>query len=74
MATSLRHHTPPGPLSHAQHTLPRLRALELSGVHLEQEESGDEAELPGIARVHGAVPALGPDGIQLGVARDGAEG
>lgn len=73
MAPSLRHHTPPRPLSHAQHTVPRLRALELSGLHMEQEEPGDAVELPGLARLYGAVPALGSHGVQLGLARDGAE-
>lgn len=41
---------------------------------MEQEESGDEVELSGPAGVYGAVSALGFDGVQLGVAWDGAEG
>ena len=63
MAARLRHHPPTGPFAHAQHTLPRVRALEFAGVHMEQEESGDEVEFSGIARFHGAVPALGVDGV-----------
>ncbi len=41
---------------------------------MESEESGDEIELPRVAGIYGAVPALGFDGFQLGVAWDGAEG
>lgn len=41
---------------------------------MEQAEPGNEVELPWVAGVYGAVSALGFDGIQLGVARDGAEG
>ena len=74
MAPRLRHQPPAGPLSYAQHTFPRIRVIELFGVHMEQEESGNEVELSGLAGVHGAISALGFDGVQLGLAWDGAEG
>ena len=74
MAARLRHHPPTRPLSHAQHSFPRIRLIQFSGVHMEQEESGDEIELSGTAGVYGAVFALGFDGVQLGVAWDCAEG
>ena len=74
MATRLRHHPPTGPFAHAQHTLPRVRALQFAGVYMEQEESGNEVEFFGIARFHGAVSAVGFDGVQSGVAWDRAEG
>ena len=35
MAAHLRHHPPAGPLSHAQHAFPRIRVIELLGVHME---------------------------------------
>ena len=41
---------------------------------MEQEKSGDETELSGVAGIYGAISAVGFDGIQLGVAWDGAEG
>lgn len=41
---------------------------------MEQEESRDPIELSGFAGVYGAVSAMGPYGIQLGVAWDGPEG
>ena len=41
---------------------------------MEQAEPGNEVELSRLAGVYGAVSALGIDGIQLGVAWDGAEG
>ena len=63
MAARLRHHAPTGPLAHAQHTLPRVRALEFAGVYMEQAESGDEVEFFGNARFHGAVSAVGFDGV-----------
>lgn len=73
MAASLRYHPLASPLSHAQHTFPGIRVIEFIGVHMEQEESGDEIELSRVAGIYGAVSALGSDGIQLGVAWDGAE-
>lgn len=74
MAARLRHHAPTGPFAHAQHTFPRVRALEFAGLHMEPEESGDEVELLGLARFHGAVSAVGVDGVQSSVTRDRAEG
>ncbi len=74
MAARLCHHAPARPLPHAQHTLPRIRLVEHLGLHMEQEEPGDETEFPRAAGVYGAVSALGVDGVQLGVAWDGAEG
>ena len=74
MAARLRYHPPTGPFAHAQHTLPRIRALEFAGVYLEPAESGDEVEFLGLARFHGAVSAVGSDGVQSGVAWDRAEG
>ena len=41
---------------------------------MEQAEPGNEVELFGVAGLYGAVSALGLDGIQFGVAWDGAEG
>lgn len=41
---------------------------------MESEESGDEVELSGLAGLYGAISPLGFDGVQLGVAWDGAEG
>lgn len=41
---------------------------------MEPEESGDEVELLGLARFHGAVSAVGVDGVQSSVTRDRAEG
>lgn len=73
MAPSLRHNPPPRPLPHAQHTFPWIRAVEFPSVHMEQEEPGDEAEFPGFAGFHGAISALGPDGVLVGVTRNCAE-
>ena len=74
MAARLRHHPTAGSFAHAQHTLPRIRPLEFAGVYMEQEEPGDEVEFFGLARFHGAVSAVGFDGVQSGVAWDRAEG
>ena len=74
MAARLRHYPPTRPLTHAQHTLSRIRPLEFAGVYMEPEEPGDEVEFFGSARLHGAVSAVGFDGVQSGVAWDRAEG
>ena len=73
MAAPLRHHSLAGPLPYAEHTFPRVRLVQFSSVHMEQEESGDKVELSGFISIHGALSALGFDGLQLGIAWDGAE-
>ena len=74
MVARLRYHPPAGSLPHAEHTFLRIGIIEFFGVHMESEESGDEIELSGAAGVHGTVSTLGFDGVQLGVAWDGAKG
>lgn len=74
MAACIRYDPPVRSLSHAEHTVPWIRSVQFVGVHMEQEESGDEIELSGVAGVYCAVSTLGFDGIQFGVAWYGAEG
>ena len=63
MATPLCHHPPPRPRPHAQHTLPRIRPLEFSGLYMEQEKSRDETEFLGVVGFYGALSAVGFDGV-----------
>lgn len=74
MATRIRDVLPPPPLTFPLPPVPRIGPLLESRLHLEPAEPRDAAELPGTARVHGAVPAVGADGVQPGDARDRAEG
>lgn len=63
LATPLRHQHPPLPLPHALDALPRLGSQQLTGLYLVAAQPGDEIELLGAAGVHGAVPAVGVDGV-----------
>lgn len=49
-------------------------AVQLAGLHLEQEEPGNQAQLFGLVGLYGAVFAVGVDGVQSGVAWDSAQG
>ena len=74
LASLLRHDLPPTPFAVPLPSVPRNGAVVESGVHLEPAESGDTAQLPGDPGVHGAVPAVGIDGVQPCGARDRAQG
>ncbi len=74
MAAHLRHYTPARAVADAFDTVPWVGAVEYFGIHMESAESGDEAQLFGTAGVHGAVFAVGVDGVFAGAAWNGAEG
>lgn len=60
--------------SSSQHSIPRIGSIKFAGVHLEQEESRDQTELPRTARLHGAISPVGVDGFFFGAAWDYPKG
>lgn len=63
MAAPLRNHPSTSSITYAQHSIPRLSVIEQPGVYMEQEKSGNEVEFLRVAGVHGAISAMGFDGV-----------
>jgi len=63
MAPPLRDHHTACSLSHAFNTIPRLSLEQYPCLHMVETEQRYQAELSGFTGVHGAIPAVGLDGV-----------
>lgn len=63
MAPLLRHDPPPNHLAIPLPSIPRNRPVFQPGIHLEPTQPRNPTKLPGDTGVHGAVSAMGVDGV-----------
>lgn len=69
MAASLRHGEPHRAVATGFNAIPRAPSLLYPRLHLVSPQPRHQTKLPGLARLHGSVPAVGADGLQLVYAR-----